>query len=866
MSATIVALGSAATTARCVRGSHPIDFEALEPRIQLSANIGVVGAQTAVPSVAINLSNTNTGFPNNEAEVLTAINPANPLNIVGVTDTGNSFNLFEYWTLDGGLHWNTRQIAQAFDGDNTGRFDPSLAFGADGVLFIGYIGGNSGVRIATSMDGGATLQSHPTVPFSNFANPDKELIGVGQEPNVIDPRTGKPAVTVYFACRDQNVPGVRVTGAYESDILSWSSGNGNFKGPVAIPLASGTFPQPVVGRNGQLYVSEMQGSAVYVSEDADGLANGITPGPLKFVSASGVGITKIPASPDNFIFTAPVIDVDRTTGNLYIAFVGLQNPSSPLSDANPTHVYITRCTNPDAGTPVWDTPMQVDTSAGYQFLPWLAVDQATGSVNVIFYTTNGNTSGDTKSVRPRVATTFNASLLWSSVSFANQNLTNNLSVPVGPDDYLEYIGIAALDNTLAAMWSSSHDSLTNDTDIFFASAALTSSTAMNALTINGDDVVGANDNIVIRRDPLNPNYLDAIVNGQIQFAGIFSTVNQITVDGKAGDNTITVDFSNGNPIPGGQFTLIGGTASSLNTLKVIGTASGNTFSTSGTHTLIINGGSISYTKFKALIVSGGAGNDTLNDAGVPSDLTFVGGTGNDTLNLTGGTLAFNADASPATANLTVNVGIGATALFNTAQHLAALTINGTAVMPSNVVGTPINVNTLRIGSVGLLDLGRSFLYVDNAATPFALVHQYIDAGYNRNVTTGFGDYAGLGGITSADVKANIDYKGVGYYNGALQTPGNANNIGQILGPNANSGAGTGIALTKILIRPTLTGDINGDGIVNSYDVNLFNSFGLFNMTTPLGYQVGDFNGDGVVDSKDVTIFNSAGNFNNGVYS
>ena len=146
-----------------------------------------------------------------------------------------------------------------------------------------------------------------------------------------------------------------------------------------------------------------------------------------------------------------------------------------------------------------------------------------------------------------------------------------------------------------------------------------------------------------------------------------------------------------------------------------------------------------------------------------------------------------------------------------------------------------------------------------------MVHQYIDAGFNRNTTTGFGDYAGLGGITSADVKANIDYKGVGYYDGALQTPGNANNIGQILGPNANSGAGTGIALTRILIRPTLTGDINGDGVVNSYDVNLFNSFGLFNMATPLGYQVGDFNGDGVVNSKDVTIFNSAGNFNNGVY-
>ena len=71
---------------------------------------------------------------------------------------------------------------------------------------------------------------------------------------------------------------------------------------------------------------------------------------------------------------------------------------------------------------------------------------------------------------------------------------------------------------------------------------------------------------------------------------------------------------------------------------------------------------------------------------------------------------------------------------------------------------------------------------------------------------------------------------------------------------------------QILIRATLTGDLNGDGTVNSYDTNLFNSFGLFSQTTSLGYQAGDLNGDGVVDSKDVTIFNSAGNYNNEVYS
>ena len=148
-------------------------------------------------------------------------------------------------------------------------------------------------------------------------------------------------------------------------------------------------------------------------------------------------------------------------------------------------------------------------------------------------------------------------------------------------------------------------------------------------------------------------------------------------------------------------------------------------------------------------------------------------------------------------------------------------------------------------------------------TPFATVKQYIDAGFHINPGTGFGDYKGRGGISSSAVIANSDYLSVGYYNGALQNPSNPDNIGQILGPDSNSGAGTGIALGQIFIRPTLTGDLNGDGVVNAYDVTLFNTFGLFNQPTNLGYQAGDLNGDGIVNAKDVVIFNSAGNFNGG---
>ena len=263
----------------------------------------------------------------------------------------------------------------------------------------------------------------------------------------------------------------------------------------------------------------------------------------------------------------------------------------------------------------------------------------------------------------------------------------------------------------------------------------------------------------------------------------------------------------------------------------------NTLTLGGGSTLLVNGGNV----IANHLVNGGTFNVVTGNAALGS-LTGAGG------NTIGG--------GPTVATLAAN-----------SINVPGIVIsgNGNVILPNTATHGNNFTGNLSIAPNGLLDLGSNYLLVDNTATPFAKVHQYIDAAYNRNVMTGFGDYNGRGGITSSVVVTNSDFMGVGYYNGALQDPANPDNIGQILGPNSNSGHGTGIPLTQILIRPTLTGDLNGDGVVDSYDVNLFNTFGLFNQPTNLGYQAGDLNGDGIVNAKDVTILNSAGNFNNGSY-
>ena len=249
-------------------------------------------------------------------------------------------------------------------------------------------------------------------------------------------------------------------------------------------------------------------------------------------------------------------------------------------------------------------------------------------------------------------------------------------------------------------------------------------------------------------------------------------------------------------------------------------------------------------------------NGTLDVSGGSVDLGQITGTGNAFFGSTNGTA------------VVVNV-----PYLN--QSAVTLRKTGTVNLPNDSTHGINSVGTLSIVSKGLLDIGSSYLYINNSATPFAKVKQYINASYNLFGATNpnapiAGDYNGRGGITSSAAKSSYASDlvvGLGYYDGALQDPANPDNVGQLLGPNSNSGHGTGIALNQILVRPTLTGDLNGDGVVNAYDVSLFNSFGLFNNgTTQLGWQVGDLNGDTFVDSKDFAIFNTAGNFNSGQYA
>src|SRR5262249_47654720 len=110
----------------------------------------------------------------------------------------------------------------------------------------------------------------------------------------------------------------------------------------------------------------------------------------------------------------------------------------------------------------------------------------------------------------------------------------------------EYFGIALFGGTAYVAWNGNPAGGSPTRQVYFDAFPLN-----GALTINGDDGgVATDDTIILRQIATNPGFIEVLVNGQRQYAGLLAGVAQgITINGLGGSDTLMVDFSNGNPIP-----------------------------------------------------------------------------------------------------------------------------------------------------------------------------------------------------------------------------------------------------------------------------------------------------------------------------
>jgi len=371
-----------------------------------------------------------------------------------------------YWSGDGGKSWGGVDLPlPPAIGANGVRFgsDPTLAFDSRGNLFYGYIvvffGNGNGVNgsemgVARSQDGGRT---YPLVTFFDFSSGsdhfnDKPMI-------TADANGGSPfRDNVYIAwdaaSGGSTGGGVRLARSTDHGVTFTSTRADDPQGPGR---AIGAVP--FVGPNGELYLAwnDYSANTIAFNRSFDG---GVTWDKQNVVSSKVLPFDiAIPAEKYRGALVYPACDADRSSG----AHRGrLVCSWMDLAPNGTTDIYVSY--SDDKGT-TWSLAKPATDPVPYavdRFNQWLSIDPTNGVVNVSFYDTRNDTTGqrfmtDIYLSRSSDASTFSANVRASSVS-SNEHDCDGV-FPCSAINYGnqqgDYAGLVAFGGVAHPVWTDS---------------------------------------------------------------------------------------------------------------------------------------------------------------------------------------------------------------------------------------------------------------------------------------------------------------------------------------------------------------------------------------------------------------------------
>ncbi len=269
---------------------------------------------------------------------------------------------------------------------------------------------------------------------------------------------------------------------------------------------------------------------------------------------------------------------------------------------------------------------------------------------------------------------------------------------------------------------------------------------------------------------------------------------------------------------------------------------------SGTYSVMKGTTTLNFNGVTAISADGTSLVDLLNIAsGIPVPFTFNGYTGNDELTLQSGSVGFDSDLGATGPNLHVKVNLGASALFNSTQHLRGLTVDGNAAVAAG--GDKVIV-THSLAISGKLDLSDNDLLLKyTSASPIGTWNGAAYDGISGMIASGNngGAWDGPGLVTTQSAAlSNLTTLGVAEAADAL---------GLMPGDTALFDGETVDAAT-VIVKYTYGGDANIDGVINADDYATID----FNSNNPAAHNYfnGDFNLDGVINADDYSVID----FNN----
>ncbi|MEI8196470.1 MAG: SdrD B-like domain-containing protein, partial [Phycisphaerae bacterium] len=275
-----------------------------------------------------------------------------------------------------------------------------------------------------------------------------------------------------------------------------------------------------------------------------------------------------------------------------------------------------------------------------------------------------------------------------------------------------------------------------------------------------------------------------------------SLLSTLSFTGSAGDDTLTIDFTNGNPLPSGGITFNGGGHVAGDAILIHGNPAVNTVSVTGTQ-IALGAVVVNYSNVQHVVFD--------------SDL---GGTG----------------TLPA-------VAVGAAGVTFTAnEHLDSLTLNaGGTVQLANAGGQLLTVNTLNF-SGGILDLTKNSLLVHQST--LTAIRTALAGGYQN------GTWAGAG--LSSSYAQSHSGRGLGYLRGDIYNALHNNGLF----------AGATVAAGDIVVQCTWQGDVDLSGSVSALGFAQMDVSFLRGGTNATWLN-GDWNYDGQVLANDFTLINAA---------
>jgi hypothetical protein len=370
-------------------------------------------------------------------EVSIAVNPRNPLQLAA----GSNLRYF-YRSSDGGTTWTQRQLPPGTWGD------PCVAFDADGMLYYAHLSNLpppgyfiDRLIVHRSTDGGQTWLDSAEVGYRPpRAQQDKEWLAA-------DMTTSPFRGFVYMTWTEFDEYGSPNPSDSSRILFSRTTDRGaTWSAPVRISDRGGDCIDddntvegavPAVGPGGQVYVSWSGPLGIMFDRSTDG---GTTWG------------TDIPVSdhPGGWAISVPgiyrcnglpvtVCDTSASAyrGRIYVLWGDQRNG---LEDSD---VWI--ASSADGGS-TWSGATRVndDLTGRHQFFPWIAIDQSTGNLYVVFYDR-----------RETAGTATDVSLARSTdggATFTNMRVSASSFVPDPQVFFGDYTGIAAWEGRVTPIW------------------------------------------------------------------------------------------------------------------------------------------------------------------------------------------------------------------------------------------------------------------------------------------------------------------------------------------------------------------------------------------------------------------------------